>query len=132
MKGAKFKMHLSTKKREGVCTTLHTLAMPSSIVVALAALLPHTDKETRLKILISIVTIITQENCTSRVFAVVPKVFRRRIAYFLIKDARSPSSGINRPSISPIKSMIVGGHEKEFRQMFPYCALHFHTKPKNI
>ena len=117
------------KKKLGACKS----AMPSSIVVALAALLPHADKETRLKIVICIVTIITQENCAKRILAVVPKAFRRGIIHSLMmKDARSPPSGINRPSISPIKSMIDGGHEKEFRQMFRLSRNVFEALVKDL
>jgi hypothetical protein len=97
--------------------------MTPSIVVALAALLPHADKATRLKIVLCIVVIITQENCLKRVLAAVPKPFRRGIlSSFLMRKAyqapRSTPSGINRPSVSPIKAMIDGGHETEFRRMF--------------
>ena len=97
--------------------------MTPSIVVALAALLPHADKATRLKIVLCIVVIITQENCLKRVLAAVPKPFRRGIlSSFLMRKAyqapRSTPSEINRPSVSPIKAMIDGGHETEFRRMF--------------
>ena len=95
--------------------------MVSSVVVVLAALLPHADKATRLKILLCIVTMISQENCVKRILADVPKRFWRGIlSSFLMREKypRSMPSGINRPSISPIKSMIDGGHETEFRQMF--------------
>jgi hypothetical protein len=97
--------------------------MTPSIVVALAALLPHADKATRLKIVLCVVIIITQENCLKRVLAAVPKPFRRGIlSSFLMRKAyqapRSTPSGINRPSVSPIKAIIDGGHETEFRRMF--------------
>ena len=95
--------------------------MSSSTVVLLAALLPHADEATRLKILLCIVAIISQENCVKRILAFVPKLFRRGIMTSFFKRESSPRStpsGINRPSISPIKSMIDGGHETEFRQMF--------------
>ena len=34
------------------------------------------------------------------------------------KESKEQPCGINRPSISPINSMIDGGHETEFRRMF--------------
>ena len=91
--------------------------MPPSIVIALIALLPHADKATRLKLFLAISVMLTQGDAMKRILSsATRKLLRREIGPFLTE--RNAPSGINRPSVSPIKSMIDGGHEKEFRQMF--------------
>ena len=85
--------------------------MQSGIVIALIALLPHADKATRFKLLLTISIMLTQGDAMKRILSsATRKLLRRGIGPFLTE--RNAPSGINRPSVSPIKSMIDGGHEK--------------------
>ncbi len=91
--------------------------MPSGIVIARIALLPHADKATRFKLFFTISVMLTQGDAMKRILSgATRKLLRRGIGLFLTE--RNAPCGINRPSVSPIKSMIDEGHEKEFRQVF--------------
>ena len=89
--------------------------MPSSIVIALIALLPHADKAIRFKLFSTISVMITQQDAMKIILSgATRKLLRRGIGPFL--TARNAPSGINRPSFSPIKSMI--DRELENKQEF--------------
>jgi hypothetical protein len=83
------------------------------IAPALIALLPHADKVTRFKLFfklaLSVMLTEAQGDAMKRILSsATRKLLRREIGPFLTE--RNAPSGMNRPSVSPIKSMIDGGH----------------------
>ena len=87
--------------------------MPPSIVIALIALLAHADKATLFQLFLTISVMLTQGDAIKRILSCATrKLLQCGIGPFLTERN---NCRVNRPSGSPIKSMIYRDNKQEIR-----------------